>query len=484
MYKPKRLHPAAVIENLIKNISSFIQFLIGSSVAIFASPLSKIWIIGILLGGLGLYIIFAVISWLRFTYYIHNDELRIEQGVLARRKTYIPLERIQSVQISAGIVQRIFGLVKLEVQTAGGGREAEASLSAITKDQALELQEQLRINNIGEVLLENQISPSNTEKKLGTKGLFIAATTSNGIGVVLVGGLALISQINQFFPGEDLFTRLGKYIINYAGDEILVYILGFIFIILLAWLLSIIGTIITIGGFKITRYEDRLVIERGLIEKRQINIPLKRIQAVKIVEGILRQPLGLATIHVINAGHGDKSSSDTLIFPLLPARDIADFLYTFLPEFELEEHYNPLAKAARNRYRLILTIPALLMVLPAVIFIKYYGLLFLLLPVLAYLLGIKQYRDAGWQIANEQLAVRYRIFGLNTFLLKRSRVQSLELQQNPFQKRKNLEAFVIRTASSVGGTKISLKGIDEKDGNKIMAWINKKEQYTDSETPT
>lgn len=473
MYKPKRLHPAAVIENLIKNISSFIQFLIGSSVAIFASPLSKVWIIGILLGGLGLYIIFAIISWLRFTYYIYNDELRIEQGILARHKTYIPLERIQSVQISAGIVQRIFGLVKLEVQTAGGNRQAEASLSAITKAQALELQEQLRINTIREALLESQTSPSNIEKKLETKELFIAATTSNGIGVVLVGGIALLSQINQFIPDEDLFTRLGKYIISHAGEGILVYVMGFFFILLIAWLLSIIGTIITTGGFKITRFEDRLLIERGLIEKRQINIPLKRIQAVKIVEGILRQPFGLATIHVVNAGHGDKSSTDTLIFPLLPAKEIADFLETFLPEFELAEDYTPLAKGAQNRYRMIFTIPALLMVLPAIIFIKH-GFVFLLLPLVAYFWGIKQYRDAGWQIIGDQIAVRYRVFGLNTFLVKRIKVQSIELQQNPLQKRRNLKAFVIRIASSVGGTKISLKGIDEEDGDKIMGWVNKR----------
>lgn len=472
MSKPKRLHPAAVLENLIKNISSFIQFLIGSSVAIFASPLSKAWIIGILLGGLGLYIVFAIISWLRFSYFIYNDELRIEQGVFARHKTYIPIERIQSVQISAGIVQRVFGLVKLEVQTAGGNRQAEASLSAITKDQALELQEKLHIDTNNENLLETAMSTPNLEKKLELKDLFITATTSNGIGVVLVGGLAFLSQINQYIPEEDIYTRLGKYFASYASDGILVYIIGVIFILLLAWLLSILGTIITTGGFRITRYEDRLLIERGLIEKRQISIPLRRIQAVKIVEGILRHPFGLATIHVVSAGHGDKSSTDTLIFPLISAQEVADFLETFLPEFELERHYNPLSKRAKNRYRMILTIPALLLVLPLIIFFKY-GFLALLLPLLAYLWGIKQYRDAGWQITGQQLAVRFRIFGLNTFLVKRFRIQSFELQQNPLQKRKNLKSFVIKIASSVGGTKISLKGIDEEEGNKIMAWFDK-----------
>ncbi|NLB88942.1 MAG: PH domain-containing protein, partial [Syntrophomonadaceae bacterium] len=88
--------------------------------------------------------------------------------------------------------------------------------------------------------------------------------------------------------------------------------------------------------------------------------------------------------------------------------------------------------------------------------------------------GIKQYRDAGWQIIGDQIAVRYRVFGLNTFLVKRIKVQSIELQQNPLQKRRNLKAFVIRIASSVGGTKISLKGIDEEDGDKIMGWVNKR----------
>lgn len=475
MSKPKRLHPAAVIENLIKNISSFIEVIIGTSVIIFASTLSKVWIIGLLSGGLVLYVIYAILSWLRFTYYIHNDELRIEQGVLARRKTYIPLERIQSVQISAGIVQRIFGLVKLEVQTAGGGNQAEASLPAITKAQALELQEQLRLT-INENVVEEQITPSKTEKKLTTKDLMIAATTSNGIGIVLVGGLALLSQINQFLPDEDIYTRLGKYLMSYAEGGILVYVLGIIFIFLLAWLLSILGTVITMGGFKITRYEDRLLIERGLIEKQQINIPIKRIQAVKIGESILRQPFGLATIHVINAGHRDKTSGDTVvIFPILPAKDMRDFLETFLPEFQAEENFNPLASGAKTRYRWIFTIPVLLMVTPVIILVKY-GFLALILPLIAYFWGIKQYQDGGWQISGDQIAIRQRIMGLNTFLVKRSKVQSLELQQNPLQKRKNLKALVIKTASSIGGTTISLKGIEAADGDKIMAWFRKDSQ--------
>lgn len=470
MSKLERLHPAAVIENLIQNIYKFIQILIGPFIIIATTPLSKKWLIIIVLIGIGLYITMSILSWLRFHYVVYNDELRIEQGVFARRKTYIPIERIQSIQVSAGVVQRIFGLVKLEVQTAGGSSEAEASLPAITKEQALKLQNQLKLSNQTNNIIENTELENKLVKKLSYRELIIAATTSNGIGVVLVGGLAFLSQVNQYIPDEDIYTRIGKYLVSYAGESIFVYILGITILLLLAWILSIVGTIISIGGFSITRLEDRLLVQRGLIEKKQISIPLNRIQAVKIVEGILRQPFGLATIHVVSAGYGDKASHDTLIFPLIPKTDLTPFLDAFLPEYNLEKSFIPLSKAAQNRYRMILTIPALIMVIPIIIFLNY-GFIALLLPIAAFLWGMKQYNDAGLKINDEQLSIRYRILGLNTFLVKRPKIQAMELMQNPLQKRKNLKAIVVLIASSRGGTAISLKGIDSNEGDIIISWF-------------
>ncbi|HZJ84110.1 MAG TPA: PH domain-containing protein [Syntrophomonadaceae bacterium] len=469
MSKAKRLHPAAVIEILIKNISRLIKIIIGPFVVIASSPLSKKWLLVTGLIGLLLYVIVSVLSWLRFHYTVHNDELRIEQGIFSRHKTYIPLERIQSVQISAGIVQRIFALVKLEVQTAGGSSQAEATLSAISKKEASRLQNILQLS---------VITPDSSaveayqyqEKNLGIKNLIIAATTSNGIGVVLLGGLALLSQVNQYIPDEDIYTRIGNYLVSFAGQPGLIYLLAVFLLFLFAWLLSIIGTVISIGGFSISRLEDRLLVERGLIEKRQISIPLHRIQAVKVSTGIIRQPFGLAAIHVISAGHGDKGSNETLIFPLLTSKELFDFLHTFLPEYSLEKSYIGLSRAARNRYRMILTIPTLLLVLPIVVFLKY-GFLALFLPALSFLWGLRQFEDAGWNITNGQLSIRYRTLGLKTFLLRGHKVQTISLEQNPWQRRKNLKALSVMIASKVGGTKIGIKGIDEKDGDKILTWF-------------
>lgn len=42
---------------------------------------------------------------------------------------------------SAGLVQQIFKLVKLQIETAGGGKEAEAVLSAISVEEAERIKE-------------------------------------------------------------------------------------------------------------------------------------------------------------------------------------------------------------------------------------------------------------------------------------------------------------------------------------------------------
>src|SRR5690606_18797558 len=85
---------------------------------------------------------------------------RIEQGVFLRKKRYIPFERIQSISISQGIVQRIFGLVKLNVETAGGGLgETEAELTAITREEAKRIENIINLTKKG-ILEENEASSS------------------------------------------------------------------------------------------------------------------------------------------------------------------------------------------------------------------------------------------------------------------------------------------------------------------------------------
>ncbi len=134
---------------------------------------------------------------LRYVFYLSEQELRLEYGVLIRKQRYIPFERIQSVQISAGILQRMFGLVKVQVETAGAGNKAEFVLAALSRQKAEALREILQAG--GNITDRAEEAPAGIEYHLSTRALLLLASTSNGIGVAISALLVIVSQLDDFF---------------------------------------------------------------------------------------------------------------------------------------------------------------------------------------------------------------------------------------------------------------------------------------------
>ncbi len=81
--------------------------------------------------------------------------------------------------------------------------------------------------------------------------------------------------------------------------------------------MSIIGTVLKYGGFKLEKFGDELVISRGLLEQRQLTIHTGRVTAVRIVRNLFRQPFGYATVYVESAGGGSKDEQlSTVLLPI------------------------------------------------------------------------------------------------------------------------------------------------------------------------
>jgi membrane protein YdbS with pleckstrin-like domain len=87
--------------------------------------------------------IFARMAYKRWFYEFGEDGLKIERGIIWKRYSNIPYERIQNVNIRRGIIARMLGFSSLMIQTAGFSAQpqAEGYIPAIDKDLA----EQTRI---------------------------------------------------------------------------------------------------------------------------------------------------------------------------------------------------------------------------------------------------------------------------------------------------------------------------------------------------
>ena len=473
MFEPKRIHPVGMILSFVNMIKSYI---IPAIIFFFVSS-NESFNLYIIIGGC-LLILFVVVTsileWWKFTYIIEDGELRIEHGIFVKKKRYIPIERIQTINVSAGVIQQIFRLVKLQIETAGSGMEAEVSLTAIKKQEADRIQEEIsKHKQLSKLSItedeQEEVLLDQPTYKMTTKDLLVAASTSSGIGVIISAVAAFVSQFDEFIPYDQVIDRF-DFLTNASITlyAILIFIAFFI-----AWILSIIGVVLKYAYFTVIKAEEELKISRGIFEKRQITIPTKRIQAIQIVQNPLRQLLGYTTIYIESAGgnSGDEGLS-TILFPVVPKRNVEQLLLEFLPDFKQQSDLHRLPKRSMIRYCFRKTIPALFVMIPVAYFLQPWGYVsIILLPVAAWW-GYATYKDAGWNYHGDQLNIVFRIISKTHVLVNRNRLQSVKSKTTYFQKRVSLQTFECTIKSGLLGRNFTVKDLDQQDVEKIINWYS------------
>ncbi|CAH0347195.1 PH domain-containing protein [Bacillus sp. CECT 9360] len=486
MSEPKRLHPVAAVLSAIKMIKEaliplVIFFVFGgsdesgwwASFELIAIPVFILLFIG-----------YGILDWLRFTYRVEEGELRIESGIFIKKKRYIRFERIHSIDKTEGILQRLFGLVKLKVETAGSSADlADATLSAISKDEAE------RINDIfhelkkkGKISLKDESEAQDAEYQgleenvqvqgvfqQSFKELFIMAATSGGVGVVFSGAIAFFGQFDEIIPYSRLFNGFEQVV---KGSISFIAILVF-FGLMFAYVIATARIVLKYAFFTVKKHEDKVIISRGLLERRQLTIPLEKIQAIRIAENLIRQPLGYASVYVEYAGGSilDKESSNVMLFPLIKKEKIENLIQTFIPEYQIHVQINPLPKRSFKRYLFRISLIIIPIAALCSIFLRPWGFLSLLLLPLGAFWAYLCYRGAGWNISSNQLQLRFRILSKQTYIFQRNRIQAVYSETSPFQKRGKLASISAVVKSGVGPRVGKVVDLEAADSETIKEWF-------------
>ncbi len=485
MMSKYKLHPVTAIINLAKALKDMVVPIIIVVVAngftftmdfkdeIFVGqliPLVILVVVGVFtfVGG--------ILKWWTFRYWFEDSELRVEYGLFIKKKRYIPFDRIQSLNYKEGIFHRIFGLVQVQVETAGSkDGKPEAELTAITRAAADQIEREMNRAKRDPQLMEVdkvQMSAGRIIHKISPKDLIILATTSSGIGVVIFGVFAALSQFAEYIPFDwiyDEFTHLVRYGVALVATLIFIGLLG-------AWITSVAITLLNYYDFTVTEENHRLIITRGLLEKKRITIPLNRVQAIKIVENPLRQPFGLATVQVESAGGGFSSGQDKKItlFPLISKKEALAPLAELFPQFDFtieeEEIIRPPKRARPFFYRIDFLWLLPLVAVPSYYFFPY-GLLTAMLVIPIMLLGIWQHRTAGFALIDSQLTIVYRQISRSTFFVEKQRIQVTEQKQSYFQKRRRVATGRVVVMSGMAGAEARAYHMEQKDIEELMIWF-------------
>ena len=486
--EPRHLHPAAMIIAAIKTIRRSLSAFVIPGVAFLMSRGLDAGTIAFVLFAALVVAVFAAfwgfLSWRATTYEVAGGAFRLRQGVVQKNERTIPLDHVQSVDTVQGIIQRLFNVVEVRIETAvGGASEPDASLAALARADAEALRREIEGSRREPAETEEAAGPA-IIRRLGTRDLLLAGATSGQIGVAL-SLLAVASQLLDRILSEDLAQRLLE---TFAPRSVTTALLYVLILCLFAWLLAIAGTVLAYAGFTLSRDGEFLYIRRGLLERREATIPLARIQAVRVVEGFLRQPFGLASLRVESAGYGEDAGVSTTLFPLLPRREIQDLLLVAAPEFAVDPPLKALPRRALRRYVFRSTVPVLVLLGAAGLFsvlafdFVSWGLAALFLLVPAALYGWLRYRDAGWALEDDRLVVRSRLLTRATAIAPRRRLQSRATVRSPLQRRASLASFHAQVASGGRGAELQIIDLGSEAAESLIEGLRPGQRYASGAT--
>jgi len=428
-----------------------------------------------------------LVRFFTFQFEVTNSEIFIREGLLWRQERRIPFNRIQDVRIQQGVVHQLFGLAKVEITTAGS-EEREVKIDVITRDRADELkraitrQDDRRVARVAEGLEPQRTTLARltlSELFLGGATSRMAATFAALIGVILYFKTALFlgsSFVGEHFQDFDRFSNWGVRFLPFRGTA-LEPIISFLWddtlgksvvFILFGFLFSVIAYVVRYGRYHLTQTGEVLTKTHGILRLGSSSLARRRVQALKVEEGLLRRWFRLSDVWVDTGGDRAKVDDKKKREPFVPVMNTVQ-AYSLVRDVlsHLEDPQPPWKRVSPKAimrgtkiHWLILVWLMVLNLLP----LGWFTLIFLPAFPLAYFLNVQLYRNRGYWLDDHYLISRKGWFNRQTLYLPIQVIQNVSFTQSPFDRRLGLATVAVDTAGQTntgGGTAIRNLPVDE-----------------------
>lgn len=107
------------------------------------------------------------------------------------------------------------------------------------------------------------------------------------------------------------------------------------------WLLSIVGSAISFGGFRACRHDNRIEVERGLLQHQFQGVSVDRVQSVIVKQSFIRRLLGYCELSLGKIDAAAESSDEQqkslsqglVVHPFVKMSRVPEILAGLVPEF-------------------------------------------------------------------------------------------------------------------------------------------------------
>ena len=504
--------------------------------------------------------IIQTLSYKNLFYELGPDEFSLYSGIFNKKRVHVPYQRVQSVNQKMSLIQRIFGVCTVYIDTAGGSNNKAIVVPYLLNTDA----EYLR----AEIFVRKQapLQRSETSERGGEQPLSSASGKNEFSGTnVLDNPAEIISDIRGVFGGqrvdagavsyqyglsnkELVFTGLsnsagavlivfsfvglimgtvfpfiqsmfGKSIVEqgiaqvteaFAG-QLFVGIIGFmIFVFAVAWIISIISSIIRYGGFRACRRQNRIEVEHGLLQHSFQGVDIERVQSVIIRQSFIRRCIGYCEISLgkidamQDAQEQQKNNSlshrGVIVHPFVRLKRVPEILDGLVPEFsdmQFENRKLPSISLRRALIRrvilkgggfwmaIIVAVSQLLVhmfmstattqntqalaMIDTVAAVLY--MLCIVIAILEAINAVLWHRGSDFGFNERFFQIVNGGFSRETVFLPRKKIQFGFVKTNPLQRSAKVATINTRTAVGIGGTTLRLIDVCEDDAEKWLDWL-------------
>lgn len=367
---------------------------------------------------LSILLVIAAVFAYRFVAYKHvwyeigPSEFSFYQGILSKKRVHIPYQRIQSVDQRASLIQRIFGVCTVSVDTAGGSANKATVIPYIVKQDAEVLRRELFArkryalaveagtvsqeevakafsqqaagvadssgnvldapaglwDDLGGVFAGDAVDTGavSYEYGLSNKELILTGLSNNtAFALILVGVLGIIGQLIDLIFGfapatvgtvDQLVAEGSTWVVGAAAAAGIAFLFGTVVFI---WALSAVATCLSYGGFKARRRGSRIEVERGLLQHQFNGVDVDRVQSITIRQSLVRRALGCCEVSIGKveaSANGDDGSQQNnagrglVIHPFVKMSRVPEILAGIIPEYaDVPYEALPLPRVALRR---------------------------------------------------------------------------------------------------------------------------------------
>lgn len=403
-------------------------------------------------------VLFGLLRWVTTRYRITADQVELHTGLFVRKRLAVPRERIRTVDLTAKLGHRLFGLSAIRVGTGQRDQPGEdgLTLDAVSSAEAERLRVLLLTRTAAPAAPEADSGPH--EERTGTvlsawdkRWLRYAPLTLSGL--VAVGALfGLVANYARELDVEVLgpLTDAAHWVVEQPVWLTVSLFAGVVLVI--AGVGSVLVYVVQFWGYRLTREPDDTVrVQRGLLTTRSVSVAEQRLRGVEVEEPLLLRAGRGAHAKTVTTGLGRKGESN-LLLPPAPIAE-AHRVSALVLRQEVPPTRTPLRRhpVAALRRRLVRALVPLLVVAAILAYLAppWAWLPVALLPLSA-LLGWDRYRSLGHALTDRYLLARQGSLIRETVALQRTGIIGWRISRSFFQRRSGLVTISATTAAGDG----------------------------------